>query len=77
MLEETKDLLARVNNENKIKHIRRAKRTAQFIWWRKQTTKVFIVGVVLCFLIFPVHTGDIIGTWISDFFGTIYKNSIK
>ena len=77
MLEETKDLLARVNNEAKIKQIKRARRKAQMIWWRKQIIKVVLIGIVLCFLIFPVQSGDIIGTWINDFFGTIYKNSIK
>lgn len=77
MLEETRELLAKANNLNKIKQIKQAKRKASFIKYKKIAIRIVIGTIFVSMLFFPVETGTIIGKWINDFFVTIYKNIIK
>jgi hypothetical protein len=49
-----------------------SKRLILFIHNNKKTLKVLgVISFLLVFLLFPVWTGTIIGTWIKEFLGTI------
>lgn len=77
MLEESNKLLAQIKEQAKIRQIKKAKRTYLFNKYKKITFYLFITIAVVLILFFPIQTGEVIGNWINNFFGTIYKNSIK
>lgn len=74
MLKETNDMLAVIKNSAKLREIKRAKR--RYIWLkvRKWTLYVALTAFTFAAIFYPVQTGEIIGVWLHDFFGTIYKN---
>lgn len=77
MLEETNQLLNEIKEKNKINSIKQAKRK-YIINKYKIILKYLLIGLIsIAVFIFPIQTGEIIGTWINDFFVTIYKNIIK
>ena len=77
MLSETEEFLSLVKNQDKIKQLKRVARRAKWQRYKKIGIKLLIVLAIGTILIFPVQSGTIIGTWINDFFVTIYKNIIK
>jgi hypothetical protein len=77
MLNETENLLALVNNDAKVKQIKRAIRLNKFLKIKKILKIIVLIFLGVVLLFFPVQTGTIIGTWINEFFVTIYKNIIK
>lgn len=77
MLEETKDLLAKLNKKTQIRAIKRAKRKGLFLYYKKNFFLVVIIIFAGLILFFPIQAGTIVGAWINDFFGTIYKNILK
>ena len=77
MLSETEEFLSLVKNQDKIKQLKRVARRAKWQRYKKIGIKVLIGLAIGAIVIFPVQSGTVIGTWINDFFVTIYKNIIK
>lgn len=77
MLNETEEFLSMIKNQDKIKQLKRVARKAQWQRYKKIGLKILIGLSIGIIIIFPVQSGTIIGTWINDFFVTIYKNMIK
>lgn len=77
MLDESSRLMAQIKNTSKLKELKRAKRKYYFILIKKWVIRVSIIAFIISALFLPVKTGDILGVWAHDFFGTIYKNIVK
>jgi len=77
ILDESNKLLAQIKNAAKIKEIKRAKRKYYFEYFKKWFLRISISIIIFCVLFYPIESGTIIGTWIKDFFGTVYKNIIN
>lgn len=77
MLDESNRLMAQIKNSAKLKELQRGKRRYYFNLIKKWALRVLFVVSISCSLFFPVETGNIVGTWMHDFFGTIYKNIVK
>ena len=76
MLQED-DVLETIKQTPKYKQLQKAKRVFIINRIKKISKYVIIIGISVAILFFPVQTGSVIGDWFNDFFGTIYKNSIK
>jgi hypothetical protein len=77
MLDESNRLMAQIKNATKLKEIKRAKRKYYYTLIKKWTIRVSLFVFITSAVFFPVETGTIVGTWIHDFFGTVYKNISK
>lgn len=73
-LDESSRFFAEIKNSAKAKEIKKAKRKWFFATVKKWTIRVLIYGSILSALFFPSETGTVIGRWIHDFSGSIYKN---
>lgn len=77
ILDESNKLLAQIKNAAKVKEIKRAKRKYYFQLLKKWGIRIVLVLFVCACIFYPIESGTIIGTWIRDFFGTVYKNIIN
>lgn len=77
MLDESSRLLAQIKNASKMKELKRGKRKYYFNLMKKWSLRVLVTVFVVGAVFFPVETGSIVGTWMHDFLGTIYKNIVK
>jgi ACR3 family arsenite efflux pump ArsB len=77
MLRETQEKQEKLKNQHKILAIQNAKKK----WIKVQTIKWIKISLITISIIlivfFPIQSGNIIGNWLHDFFGTIYKNCLK
>lgn len=76
LLDESSKFLLQIQNETKLKTIKKQKRKYYFDLIKKWSIRVGLFCLIVCVIFFPVKTGTVIGTWIHNFFGTIIKNSI-
>jgi hypothetical protein len=75
-LDESNKFFAQIQNAKKIKELQKAKRKFWFAKIKMWTIRILIYGSIFACLFFPVETGTLIGHWIHDFSGSIYKNII-
>jgi hypothetical protein len=75
MLNESEELLARLKHQTRFKEIQRAKRKwywERTKWWIRLTLSVISTVLVV---FFPMETGEVIGRWVHEFFGTIIRKA--
>lgn len=74
ILDETEKFLSQIRNEKQLKLLRKQKRKELFNKYFKLFTKYSLIGIGLFIIFMPELAGQIIGTWITNFIGSIYKN---
>ena len=77
MLDECNKFLSQIKNETRLKELKRQKRTYYYTQFKKWLVRILFAFLFVTVVFFPVETGTVIGTWISEFFGTIIKSSTK
>lgn len=77
ILEENEKYMKSASEQAKIRILKEAKRTWINRQVKKWSIRILLVSFGLLLIFKPVETGKVIGTWISNFFGTIVKESIK
>jgi hypothetical protein len=73
MLEETNKALTAIRDQNKMVAINTAKRRAKIAIYKKYFKWGIVFSIILCIFLFPTQSATLIGNWIHDFFGTIYR----
>lgn len=76
MLQED-NVLETLKQSPKYKQLQKAKKIFLINKFKKIIKYTLIISISVAILFFPIETGSVIGDWINNFFGTIYKNSIK
>jgi len=72
MLQETDQILNSLKEKSKLVALKRAQKRAKLALIKKYTEWFIIFGLICCVFLFPIETATWIGTWIRQFFGTIY-----
>ena len=77
MLEESQDLYNNLKKTAQLTQLKKERRKALLKKYKKRFIIMMSIFIIGSSLFFPKETGSIIGKWISDFFGTIVKESNK
>lgn len=72
MLQETNKTLTSLRDQNKIVAIKKARRKYFYKLYKKYLIKVLFILLILWVLKCPIEAGTVFGTWIHNFFGTLY-----
>jgi len=72
MLQETNKALTSLRDQNKIVAIKKARRKYFYKLYKKYLIQVIFILLILWVFLCPIQAGTIFGTWIHDFFVTIY-----
>lgn len=74
VLDETDKFLSQIRNEKQLKLLKKQKQKEYFLKYSKIVIKYSLIAIGVFIILMPETAGTIIGNWITDFVGSIYKN---